>query len=567
MPAAKRRPTPSDGFAFRNQLLPKQTLGAFNDDGEDMKKLIACIAATLSFSSFAQVTSNTPGWFAFPMSALDTNSAPIDLSYLNDKPAGKNGFLRAQNGVIVDGAGKRVKFFATNIGAGGAFVDQATATKIARNLAKLGVNLVRLHQLDYNWGVGLINIPDNGQINQINLAKLDFLVAELKKQGIYVNLNLHVTRQYTGTPAGFDFSKALDHFYPPYIAQFKKYARDLLSHRNPYTGLTYANEPAVMVIEVNNENTFGMFEPTAFTRLPAALNGELRRLWLEWLKAKYVTTAGLRAAWGLASAPGANLVANPNFANNAAGWALENNEGAVSSLGAIPGAAGVRWTATKAGAVDWGLQVSFPGLSVANGKGYRLSFRAKANAKHPFSTLLALDQAPYSLCGLNEPQTLTTSWQIFSYDFLATGTVPGHVRVLFNANNRPGTIDLADVKLQPISFGVLTAAQTLEAGNIPYTATSPNAKAKRDFIEFLVDTEHKHAEEARRYVKTDLGAKQMVNHSQIVFGGMAAAFREKPSDLVDNHAYWQHVAARRSARRRIGGTCHRARSRQTLHRQ
>jgi hypothetical protein len=506
-----------------------------------MRIALLCATVLCSTVSLAQVTATTPGWFAFPISPLDTSAALLDLSYLNEKPAGKNGFLRAQNGVIVDGTGKRMKFVGTNVSAGAAFVDKATSTRLARNLAKLGVNLVRLHHLDYNWGVGLINIPDNGQINAASLDKLDFLVSELKKQGIYVNLNLHVSREYAGTPPLFDFSKALDHFHAPYIEAFKKFTRALLTHRNPYTGLTYANEPAVMIIEVNNENATGTFDPLAYTTLPAALDASLRAQWMQWLRTKYVSTAALRAAWGLAGTPGASILANPNFTNAAAGWSLENNVGALATLGVIPGGVlGARWNATRAGSEDWALQLAYPGLNAVNGGAYRLSFRARANAARDFSVAFALDQAPYSFVGLARTAQLTTAWQTFAYDFTVSGTVANHSRVLFSMNNRLGTIDLADVKVQPLPRGVLLPTQTLEANNVPYTAASINTRAKRDFVQFLVDIEHRHAEEARRYVKVDLAAKQMVNHSQMGFGGMAAGLREKPSDLADNHAYWEH---------------------------
>ena len=78
-----------------------------------MKRIIlfACWSMIVSGTAQAQVNSTTPGWFAFNVSAFDVAPSPIDLSYSNEKPAGKNGFLRAQNGVIVDGTGKPVKLF------------------------------------------------------------------------------------------------------------------------------------------------------------------------------------------------------------------------------------------------------------------------------------------------------------------------------------------------------------------------------------------------------------------------------------------------------------------------
>jgi hypothetical protein len=103
------------------------------------KLMFALWASVICALGQAQVNSSTPGWFPFNVSTLDVAPSPINLSYLNVKPAGKNGFLRAQNGVIVDGTGKRLKLFGLNIGGKSAFPDKTIAAKVAQHLAKSGV--------------------------------------------------------------------------------------------------------------------------------------------------------------------------------------------------------------------------------------------------------------------------------------------------------------------------------------------------------------------------------------------------------------------------------------------
>jgi Cellulase (glycosyl hydrolase family 5) len=510
-----------------------------------LKKLVLVLCAVVTSAiAQAQVNSTTPGWFPFNVSAFDIDASPIDLSYLNVKPAGKNGFLRAQNGVIVDGTGARVKMFGVNIGGTSAFPDKTVAPKIAQHLAKAGVNLVRFHAMEFNWGAtSLLNNPDNGTLNTVNLDRLDFFVAELKKQGIYMNMNVHVLREYPGTPDEFDFSKGLDLIYGPYFTQFKQYARDLLTHKNPYTGLAYTQDPAVAFIELNNENTIGMFEPVKFTTLPEPLNADIKRQWTDWLRAKYGTTAGLRAAWGVNDgAVGNNVVPNPNFTNNAAGWVAETNLGSAGTLAPIPGGIpGIRWTTTKLGTENWALQLNYPGLNLIEGQSYRFSFKAKSNAARNMDVVIMLDQTPFSFVGLAEPVALTTATKSFSFEFIARGIRANHIRVNFSANNQLGIFDVSDVNLQTISSGVLTPTQTFENNNIPFTAKTLNVKAQRDFSAFLIDTERNHATAARAFVKTDLAAKPMVFQTQIGFGGMAGVVRDKAvADVVDNHAYWQH---------------------------
>jgi Carbohydrate binding domain/Cellulase (glycosyl hydrolase family 5) len=511
-----------------------------------MKRIIFVCLLGMIVSGFAQaqVNSATPGWFPFNVSAFDVAPSPIDLSYLNEKPAGKNGFLRAQNGVIVDGTGKRVKLFGVNIGGKSAYPDKSIATKIAQHLAKAGVNIVRLHAMEFNWGVtSLLNDPDNGTLNAANLDKLDFFVAELKKQGIYVNMNVHVLRKYAGTPDGFDFSKGLDLIYPPYFAQFKQYARDLLAHKNPHTGLAYTQDPAVAFIELNNENTVGMFEAVKFTTLPEPLNAEIKRQWTAWLRTKYVTTSALRAAWGVNDGSvGSNLVPNPNFTNSAAGWVAETNVGSAATLAPNPGGVpGIRWTTTRIGSADWALQLNYPTLNLAEGKAYRFSFSAKSNAARTIDAGLMLDQDPFSSIATFEPVVLTTALKSYSVDFIARGTLANHIRVNFSAKNQLGVFDISNVSVVPISSGALTPTQTFESNNLPFTAKTLNITAQRDFSAFLIDTERSHAIAARAFVKTDLAAKPMVYQTQIVYGGMAGVMRDKAvADAVDSHAYWQH---------------------------
>ena len=51
------------------------------------------------------------------------------------------------------------------------------------------------------------------------------------------------------------FAKALTYFNPRLIELQKEYARQLLTHRNPYTGNEYRHEPAVAIVELVNENS------------------------------------------------------------------------------------------------------------------------------------------------------------------------------------------------------------------------------------------------------------------------------------------------------------------------
>ena len=81
------------------------------------------------------------------------DDVPVDISFIFDqeKPAGKHGFLTVKGRDFVFEDGTSVKFWGTNFNGCGCFPEKAYAEKLAKRLAKIGINLVRFHQLDSEW--------------------------------------------------------------------------------------------------------------------------------------------------------------------------------------------------------------------------------------------------------------------------------------------------------------------------------------------------------------------------------------------------------------------------------
>src|SRR3546814_9157344 len=87
-------------------------------------------------------------------------------------------------------------------------------------------------------------------------------LAQLKKNGIYVNFYLNVGRRFKagdGVPDAdlLGPAKGFTYIGPELIALQKDYAKKLLGHTNRYTGLRYADDPAVMTVEVNGRASCG----------------------------------------------------------------------------------------------------------------------------------------------------------------------------------------------------------------------------------------------------------------------------------------------------------------------
>jgi len=269
--------------------------------------LLLAAAALAALPAAAEEIALVP----YPVDHEARIDSPADARFLLDGPAGKHGFITARDGKLWRGDGKRFRCWGVNMTGWAVGSDQipahGAATAYARALARLGVNCVRLHFIDMpdsiapirNEGAargpaagpfthrprGLIrdDLPDSRHFNAERLDRLDFWIAELRKNGIYVNFNLNVGRRFKagdGVPDADLIApfKAFTYFGPELIALQKDYARKLLGHTNPYTGLRYADDPAVMTVEVVNENSlleFWMRNWLRGERVPGGENAQL----------------------------------------------------------------------------------------------------------------------------------------------------------------------------------------------------------------------------------------------------------------------------------------------------
>ena len=109
---------------------------------------------------------------------------------------------------------------------------------------------------------GLIDAaPDHTQSFDADaLDRLDYFICKLKDVGIYSNLNLNVGRKYKKGDDVPDYSliwvaKAYTYIGERLIFLQKDYAKQLLTHKNPYTGNRYCEEPAIATVEIVNENS------------------------------------------------------------------------------------------------------------------------------------------------------------------------------------------------------------------------------------------------------------------------------------------------------------------------
>ena len=513
--------------------------------------IFAIAAAFAGYPPAAQVSAETPGYFPFWVPPFDTEASFTDMSFLNPQPAGAAGRATIRDGHFCDAQGNRIRLIGSNLTFGGAFPPKDDAPKIAAHQRKLGMNVVRFHHLDMHTAPAGIWNQDRTAFDPEQLDRLDWLIYHLKQNGIYTNLNLHVSRTYPGMPGDlprdFIFGKGIDNFYPDFIQLQKDYARDLLTHQNPYTGMTYAKDPAVLVVELNNENSLTDKSISALRGLPEPYLSVLVNMWRDWLKSTAGTTEALRARWLVADEPLADeVLANGTFSEDTQRWTFEQGGGSklateIVDDEVVPSKRALHVTTLKPGAEFWNLQFHQTGLNLEEGAPYTFSFWARADAPCEINANVRLDQDPWSGCGLALEVPVDAEWKRYEYTFKCEGSRPNHCRAGFNMNNRLGEFWFAEVSLRRGGWVGLPPDQTFEADNIPLPAGNAGPQVVQDFFRFLSDTECAYVREMMDFLRNDLGVGAFVCDTQASYGEIRGVYREAVhSDFIDMHAYWQH---------------------------
>lgn len=236
-----------------------------------------------------------PNLSAFPDSSM------LDRSGTLEAPAGKRGFVSVKDGHFAFADGTRARFFGVNLAKTSVFLDKARIEELADLFARAGINLVRIHHIDDTEG---ILDPDPARyFRPEQLDCVDYWVAQLRKRGIYLCLDLNDYRTFRAAD-GVQDGEALGRGAKPYavfdprlIELQQAYARKLLvEHVNPYTKLPYAKDPAVAFLEIYDEN--GLFIRRGdWPTLREPYKTTLAQGWNAWLRVRYGTTAALKEAW------------------------------------------------------------------------------------------------------------------------------------------------------------------------------------------------------------------------------------------------------------------------------
>lgn len=204
-------------------------------------------------------------WKAFQRDAV-ARGGGSDISFLNREHgrAGSHGRLQRDGDRLAFADGTPARFWGTNLTAYSLFggSDEEVAA-LAQRLSSLGFNLVRLHHHDSSWVKP--NIFGEGEstksIDKNSFESIGRRVKVFAEHGIYTWLDIEVGRKYQreDSVTGFSEVAASDSRGFSYVnadleAAWSDFAKQYLTRKNPHSGLSFAEDPAVVAVLLTNEN-------------------------------------------------------------------------------------------------------------------------------------------------------------------------------------------------------------------------------------------------------------------------------------------------------------------------
>jgi hypothetical protein len=218
----------------------------------------------------------------------------INLRFLNEKTAGDGGFIAVKGSQFIhQKTGEPVRFWGVN---GPASKDIEGLRQEAKMLARRGVNLARVHHGYFD---------ERGEVKPDEVRHAIKVVEALKAEGIYTHFSIYFPLWISPKPdnpwlKGYDGSKhpfAALFFNRDFQRQYRKWWQALLSTPSPTTGKRLVDDPAVVGLEILNEDSY-LFWTFSAENIPDAQLRILEEHFGDWLKGKYKSLDAAQTAWG-----------------------------------------------------------------------------------------------------------------------------------------------------------------------------------------------------------------------------------------------------------------------------
>lgn len=237
-------------------------------------------------------------WDFVPPDDTFDAASQLDLRGLNEKEAGEHGFVKASpdGNNFVRGDGQPIRFWAVLLGPE-PNKNLEQQKQAAHFLAKRGVNIARLFS-------GVAVTKEGAKITDVDEKFIDEMfktVAALKSAGIYTMTSpywatsVNVPKSW-GIPgvSGEHSADGLLFFDPTMQEGYKAWVKAMYTRKNPYTGLTLAEDPAVAILQIQNEDSLIWW---GISGIKGEQLAHLRQMYGDFLKKKYGSLDKARETW------------------------------------------------------------------------------------------------------------------------------------------------------------------------------------------------------------------------------------------------------------------------------
>ena len=249
-------------------------------------------------SLFAHTYGQSPGTWPFAYPDDSKPGSLLDLRWMNEKTAGESGFIHlSQDGrSFVKGDGTAIRFWPV-CGYGYRLRPDEMKAQ-ARFFAKMGINMVRIHGSLSPKGKGKsITGYDADEIDHIQQY-----VAALKSEGIYVTISpFWANGGHSGAESSWNLGYSdgediwgLLFFDESLRDAYKGWIKHLYLDNNPYTGIPLAKDPAVAIVQIQNEDSLLFW---TFQGIKPAQKRALGKKFGDWLIKKYGSASAVKAQW------------------------------------------------------------------------------------------------------------------------------------------------------------------------------------------------------------------------------------------------------------------------------
>jgi hypothetical protein len=278
------------------------------------------LPAPLAYYPHPDQVPEDPGfdqWYAFTPDDDYATPGEFDMHQWLETPAGKHGRIEAHSGDLVYN-GKPVRLWGLNLCyRAGAAPSKEVADRRAALYGKFGINSVRLHKWADGPGWAGIQSPQSALVfDPEGLDLFDYQNAQFRKAGIFLKLSQAFGTIRVG-PDDRELVPYADEFGPLdkpgaragggnstlfYSRELQdatiKQLQNILNHRNPYTGLTYAEDTAVAFVEIVNESSILFYTSMNPLKQSPTLRRITAQRFSSWLRTKYGSHQALVEAWG-----------------------------------------------------------------------------------------------------------------------------------------------------------------------------------------------------------------------------------------------------------------------------